>query len=155
MRLKPAEMGNSTAAENRELRIWMMKIVTVFPHATRGPFGTRRRSVAVKVEAADGRADRVAVEKDGHEEPVVAGRKPRQRHREASVVFPARAAGRDHPAVLADEDVPGHRPDRQCLAQRVALEGDANEAVVALLLERDLSLRRRQHALAVPLDARD
>src|SRR5215471_11040028 len=122
----------------------MMKIVTVFPG-----------SVAVKVETANRRIDRIAVKKDGDEEVIVAWRKRRQRHREASIVLSGRAAGGDQATILADEDVARHRPDRQCLAQRVALEGDANDAAIALLFEGDLGLYRRQQAFAVTVDFRD
>src|SRR5262245_28277150 len=105
----------------------MMKIVTVFPG-----------SVAVKVQTANRRIDRIAVEKDGNEEALVAGGRGWQRRGEASVVWPGRAGGGDQATILADEDVARHRADWQRLAQRVALEGDANDAAIALLFEGDL-----------------
>ena len=94
---------------------------------------------------------------DSSEERVAArGQAGGQRRGKASVASPGWRRRRPRPCRRRRRsDVAGHGPDRRGLAQGLARERRAHEAVVALLLDGDLDVGRDQDAVAGALDAGD
>src|SRR5712691_5147398 len=129
----------------------MMKIVTVPPRAINYPSPL---SLA-EAQAADIRIDRVPISQNGGEQVIAARRQRRQRDDKTSVRLPLRGSGGGGLAVFSDDDVAGDGTDRVRLAQRVSLERHADDAAVALLLDRDLDVGRHENAVADMLDPGD